>query len=116
MLGLINRTRDINPLNVIGVLTIPGLLFCSGSAASICYSGYSLPISATLASVWFIVFLAHNPKMSLRKPAALTFSILILGSVLSLFFQTFPVGRPSQCLSVCSPWLTCLCEFWECVL
>lgn len=100
MLGLINRTRDINPLNVIGVLTIPGLLFCSGSAASICYSGYSLPISATLASVWFIVFLAHNPKMSLRKPAALTFSILILGSVLSLFFSDFS-GWTSFAMFIC---------------
>lgn len=83
----IGKSNDISLIHVLAVLSIPGVLFCSGSAASICYSGCTLPIAAVLVITWVLVFLTQNPRLRLLSPEALLLCVLAGGAIFSLLFS-----------------------------
>lgn len=78
------KASDIDLISILAAFSVPGLLFCSGSAASICYPGYSFPVSAVLAVVWSLVFIVSNAKISFYSPVELTYFGLAAGALLSL--------------------------------
>lgn len=84
MIGGIKKAGDIDLIFILAAFSVPGLLFCSGSAASICYPGYSFPVSAVLAVVWSLVFIVSNAKISFYSPVELTYFGLAAGALLSL--------------------------------
>ena len=94
------KSNDISLIRVLAVLSILGVLFCSGSAASICYSGYTLPIAAVLVITWVLVFLTQNPRLRLLSPEALTLCVLTGGAIFSLLLSRM-VGWTSCVTFLC---------------
>lgn len=84
MIGGIKKVGDIDLVYILAAFSVPGLLFCSGSAASICYSGLAFPVSAALAVVWAFVFVVSDAKISFCGPVELTYFALAAGAFISL--------------------------------
>lgn len=97
----------IDLVNVLAILTIPAVLFCSGSAASICYSNVAIMLVGAFALIWTIVFLSRNPMLRLMKPAAVTTLLLLFGATASFVFSDF-TGWTSWLNFVLAVWLAYL--------
>lgn len=73
---------DISCRRILAFLTLPVILFCSGSAASICYQELTQPLILFACCTWTLVFISTNPRLMLSQPGTLVLFILILGAVL----------------------------------
>lgn len=100
MIRSIKKAGDIDLVYILAAFSVPGLLFCSGSAASICYSGLAFPVSAALAVAWAFFFFVSNAKISFCAPVELTYFGLVAGAVLSLVTSGL-VGWSSCATFVC---------------
>lgn len=100
MNGGLKKAGEINLVYLLAVFSVPGLLFCSGSAASICYSGLTFPVSAVLAVIWSFAFFVSNTKIFFCAPVESFYFILVAGAALSLAVSGL-VGWTSCATFVC---------------
>lgn len=84
MTGLASmRTSKFTLVKIFAIATVPVVLFCSGSAASICYQDITQPLIFAFFCLWLVVFLSTNPRLSLFHPASAVLFILIFGVLVS---------------------------------
>lgn len=73
--------REDSLLVCISVISLVAIMFCSGSAAGLCYSGLRLPILLVVFAVWAVVFAARLRRIVFGGEP-LTAFVLILAAVL----------------------------------
>lgn len=86
-------------LMVAAVASIAGVLFCSGSAAGLCYSGLKLPVLVTISIIWVVV-LGLRAKSTYLPVEAITAFLFIAGSVLAGSFANGELGHYSFAVTI----------------
>lgn len=73
--------REDSLLTCISIITLVAIMFCSGSAAGLCYSSLKLPVLLALFAVWVVVFAVRLRRVVFRGESLAAFA-LILAAVL----------------------------------
>lgn len=81
------------------IVSLAGILFCSGSAAGLCYSSLKLPILVTISVVWVAV-LGLRARFTYLPVESIVAFVLIAGSVLVGSFANGELGHYSFAITI----------------
>ena len=100
MIGSINRVlerdglsegsflkKEDSVVSALAVLTLVVILFCSGSAAGLCYSSLKFPMLAVTALVWIVVLVARRNTVHFGCNGDAAFLLLMLAVVIGTLYN-----------------------------